>query len=142
MNKYEMLLDRISREIPVIELPLKSLGFEGTYFNGAIYVDSSMATSQKIGVLTEEYAHFKTSVGTIIDYDDSESRKQDVAQYLKQAINNPANYLGSEWARLSDKACAACDVYRLTTLECEYYFKFAIHKNGSLVLVISCHLSR
>lgn len=35
-----------------------------------------MATSQKIVVLTEEYAHFKTSVGTIIDYDDSESRKQ------------------------------------------------------------------
>ena len=78
MNKYEILLDRISREIPVIELPLKSLGFEGTYFNGAIYVDSSMATSQKIGVLTEEYAHFKTSVGTIIDYDDSESRKQEL----------------------------------------------------------------
>ena len=35
-----------------------------------------MATSQKNGVLTEEYAHFKTSLGTIIDYDDSESRKQ------------------------------------------------------------------
>jgi hypothetical protein len=68
--------------------------------------------------------------------------KQDVAQYLKQAINNPGNYLCSEWAKLSEKACAACDVYRLTTLECEYYFKFAIHKNGNLVLVVSCHLSR
>ncbi|GLR64673.1 hypothetical protein [Marinospirillum insulare] len=68
--------------------------------------------------------------------------KSDVAQHLKQAIKKPGNYLGSEWAKLSEKACAACDVYRLTTLKCEYYFKFAIHKNGSLVLVISCHLSR
>lgn len=67
---------------------------------------------------------------------------QDVAQHLKQAVSNPSNYLNSEWAKLSEKACAACDVYRLTTLECEYYFKFAMHKNGSLVLVISCHLSR
>ena len=78
MNKYELLLDKISNEIPVIELPLISFGFEGNYFNGAIYIDSSMTQIKKREVLCEEYGHFKTSVGNIIDYDDSSNRKQEL----------------------------------------------------------------
>lgn len=78
MNKYELLLDQISQEIPVIELPLISFGFEGNYYNGVLYIDSNMSQIKKREVLSEEYAHFKTSAGTIIDYDNPESRKQEL----------------------------------------------------------------
>lgn len=78
MNKYELLLDKISNEIPVIELPLTSFGFEGNYFNGTIYIDSSLSQIKKREILSEEYGHFKTSVGMIINYDSPHNRKQEL----------------------------------------------------------------
>lgn len=78
MNEYELLLDKISNEIPVIELPLTSFGFEGNYFNGTIYIDSSLSQIKKREILSEEYGHFKTSVGMIVDYDNPHNRKQEL----------------------------------------------------------------
>ena len=78
MNKYELLLDKISQELPVIELPLSPLGFEGSYFDGMIFIDSSLTQNKKREILSEEYAHFKTSVGNIINYEEVENRKQEL----------------------------------------------------------------
>lgn len=78
MNKYELLLDKISQEVPVIELPLSPLGFEGNYFDGMIFIDSSLTQNKKREILSEEYAHFKTSVGNIINYEEMDNRKQEL----------------------------------------------------------------
>lgn len=78
MNNYELLLSRISNELPVIELPLEEHGVEGNYYNGMIFIDSSLPANRKREVLSEEYAHFKTSSGVIINYNKTESRKQEL----------------------------------------------------------------
>ena len=67
MNNYELLLNQIYEEIPVIELPLLEQGLEGNYFDGVIFIDSSLPAFRKREILSEEYAHYKTSVGTIIN---------------------------------------------------------------------------
>lgn len=61
-------------------------------------------------------------------------------------------YIGSEWCALNDTGSwAACDAYRYRRVErvpagmemlCEYYFKWAIGRQGDLLLLVSCHLSR
>lgn len=69
---------------------------------------------------------------------------------LRYIAEGKASYLKSEWCLLNAKGhCAACDSYKITRLEwiptahadmpCDYYVKFALHKSGNLVLVISCH---
>ncbi len=78
LNSYELLLDRIIGEIPVVELPLSTFGTEGNYFDGMIFIDSALPQHRKREILSEEYAHFKTSVGNIINYEDVESRKQEL----------------------------------------------------------------
>lgn len=78
MNNYELLLSKISGELPVIELPLNEHGVEGNYYNGMIFIDSSLPSNRKREVLSEEYGHFKTSSGIIINYNCAESRKQEL----------------------------------------------------------------
>ena len=78
MNNYELLLNQIYEEIPVIELPLLERGLEGNYFDGVIFIDSSLPAFRKREILSEEYAHYKTSVGTIINYNSTNSRKQEL----------------------------------------------------------------
>lgn len=62
-------------------------------------------------------------------------------------------YLQSEWCqRNDDRFWAACDAYRFIRREhlpgmnamsdCEYYFKLAISKTGTQLLLISFHPSR
>lgn len=78
MNNYELLLSKISGELPVIELPLNEHGVEGNYYNGMIFIDSSLPSNRKREILSEEYGHFKTSSGIIINYNHAESRKQEL----------------------------------------------------------------
>lgn len=78
LNRYETLLDTISEELPVLEIPLVSRGYEGNYLNGVIFVDSSLPSTRKREILSEEYAHYKTSVGTIINYKQASNRKQEL----------------------------------------------------------------
>lgn len=73
---------------------------------------------------------------------------EDVAVLLQQALRE-GKYLTSEWTKISEKVCAACDAYRITRteeiddrhLDIAYYIKFAVNDQGALVLVVSCHLS-
>ena len=42
MDRYEMMLDKISSELPVIEGDLEKLtGFTGLYRNGRVYLDKN-----------------------------------------------------------------------------------------------------
>lgn len=77
MNDFEMLLDQVFQEVPVLEGQIREEGYEGLYRDGRIYLDKRLLTVQKKERLVEEYCHHKTSVGDIIDYDNPESRKQE-----------------------------------------------------------------
>jgi hypothetical protein len=76
----------------------------------------------------------------------------DIAQLIEDALNR-GRYTGSEWCEQKPSGpCAACDVYTLSRMEWndelgkdipfDYYFKFAISKTGTILLVVSCHESR
>lgn len=77
MNDFEMLLDEVFQEVPVLEGSLDEDGFEGIYRDGRIYIEKNLDTMKKKERLVEEYCHHKTSVGDIINYEDFESRKQE-----------------------------------------------------------------
>lgn len=73
----------------------------------------------------------------------------DVKGYLQRALRN-GRFKNSEWCSLNnDGFWAACDAYVTTVsywndfaskdLEVEYYLKFAIGKNGNIILTVSCH---
>lgn len=79
MNKFELLLSQIDNEIPVIEMNLvEETGLEATYENGYIYLDRSLATNRKYVHLSEELSHHQTTVGNILDYNNSDNRKQEI----------------------------------------------------------------
>lgn len=79
MNKFEKLLSKISDEVPVIEMNLiEETGLEAAYEDNYIYLDKDLPNNKKYVHLSEEYAHHKTSVGNILDYNDPESRKQEI----------------------------------------------------------------
>lgn len=78
MNEYEILLDEVVNEIPVIETELKiNTGLKGSYRNKTIFLDKYLNAVEKRIVLSEEYSHHKTSVGNIIDYTNPDNRKQE-----------------------------------------------------------------
>lgn len=74
-----------------------------------------------------------------------------VSKLLSQL--SPRDYKYSEWCCCGTSGIhyAACDAYVLkrheynettfSTNEIEYFLKFALKKNGDLVIVVSCHLS-
>lgn len=69
MDKYELLLDSVCSELPVIEGNIEELtGYTGLYRNGRVYLDKRKRIDEKVVVLAEEYGHHKTSVGNILDY--------------------------------------------------------------------------
>lgn len=78
MNEYEILLDEVVNEIPVIETELKiNTGLKGSYRNKTIFLDKYLNTVEKRVLLSEEYSHHRTSIGNIIDYTKPDNRKQE-----------------------------------------------------------------
>lgn len=85
------------------------------------------------------------------DMHDLEWDREDAAEAIREALDGGV-YIGSEWCALGrGNTVAACDAYRFRRVEqvatgnrvtCEYYLKWAIGKNGDLILLVSCHLSR
>lgn len=78
MNDYELLLEEISQELPVIETDLTPINWSGGYMNGVIFIESHLPFSKKRELLTEEYAHFKTSSTNIINLHNPLSRKEEL----------------------------------------------------------------
>lgn len=79
MDEYELLVSEIQRELPIIESDLLSrTGRHGFYRNGRIYIERTLPMTEKREVLSEEYGHYKTSVGTILDQRIEINRKQEL----------------------------------------------------------------
>lgn len=76
---YENLVNQISTELPILEVPiLEKYKKDGLYRNGKIYIEKSLPFDKKKEILAEEYGHYKTSVGNIINTNNLESRKQEL----------------------------------------------------------------
>lgn len=91
MNTYEKLIAKIQEEIPIIECELLSkTGCYGLYRDKIIFIEKKLNTLQKKSILAEEYAHYKTSVGTILNQNSKENRKQEL-----KARNYALEYLVS-----------------------------------------------
>ena len=79
MNSYETLLSKVVQELPVLEVELlRDVGEEANYENKYIYLDKNLSTIHKRIHLSEEFSHYKTSVGAIIDYTNPQNRKQEI----------------------------------------------------------------
>lgn len=77
-DNYEDLLNKVKKELPVIECDLiKIYGDSGYYRDGVIYIEKSLPTVYKKEILLEEYAHHKTTVGIILDQTNLSNRKQE-----------------------------------------------------------------
>lgn len=87
----------------------------------------------------------------VSDLQNWEFDENDVRSLVQDAIEQQ-NYRGSEWCEQKPTGpWAACDVYVLSRKEwietiqkemyLEYYIKFAIAKTGTVLLLVSCHLT-
>lgn len=86
MNKYknysyEELLLKFSREILIVETSLKKAGVTGLYVNKnnneLILIEKTLSNTDKKTVLLEEYGHYKTSTGNILNLQDIQNIKQE-----------------------------------------------------------------
>lgn len=79
MDKYEKTVEQIEKEVMVVECDLSGVDAKGYYMYGFIFIDKNLTSQQKLEILVEEYGHFKTSVGTILNRKIStEAQKQEV----------------------------------------------------------------
>jgi len=76
---------------------------------------------------------------------------EDVRKWIIAAMSG-GRYLGSEWCEGSQQGTwAACDAYLVTdstwneyakkNISCEYYIKFCLNKNDTVLMTVSFHLS-
>lgn len=78
MDEYELLLNDVINNVPVVEMELlRETGLKAAYKDNYIYLDKHLSAVEKRVNLSEEYSHHKTSVGNIIDYNDPKNRKQE-----------------------------------------------------------------
>lgn len=78
LNDYELLVEEVKKSVPIIEDDVfVNTGCNGLYRNGRIYIEQTLNTKRKREVLAEEYGHYKTSMGKIIDQKSLESTKQE-----------------------------------------------------------------
>lgn len=79
MDKYERLLNKVTKELPVYEENIKArTGYTGLYRNGKIYLDKTKGIIEKTIVLAEEYGHHKRTVGNIVDYNTPGAWKEEL----------------------------------------------------------------
>ncbi|OWQ44053.1 hypothetical protein CDL60_26735 [Roseateles noduli] len=77
-----------------------------------------------------------------------ESDTEELARVVRTLA--PQHYRNSEWCTDGRNRIAACDAYCLdrkettaagSTIQVQYFLKFAIDVEGMLLLLVSCHLS-
>ena len=79
VNDYEKLVSSIQKDVTVLEIDLyNQTGCYGLDRNGKIYIEKTLSTRQKKNILAEEYGHYQTSVGTILNQNCTENRKQEL----------------------------------------------------------------
>jgi hypothetical protein len=108
-------------------------------------------SGQVLQLLAEEQALKLWTRKSQIDVQRMSMDREDIADLVKEALMN-GTFLGSEWCYQKPAGpVAACDAYRLSRLEYppnsrmemrfDYYVKFALSRSGTLLLIVSCHLS-
>ncbi|EKI7427818.1 toxin [Enterococcus faecalis] len=83
MNDYELLVDTLSDEVPIKEVPLYEVTKDTAYFyKGTIFIEKNLSTIEKKERLYEEYGHYKTSVGNILSQNIFDNRKQEKKAHI------------------------------------------------------------
>lgn len=79
MNKFEKLLQEATdNNVKVYDFDLGGDGFDGLYIDGNVALSNKIeTTARKACVLAEELGHYHTTVGNILDQDDTNNRKQE-----------------------------------------------------------------
>jgi Zn-dependent peptidase ImmA (M78 family) len=78
LDDYETFMTTINKDVPIYEVDLFSkTGCYGLYRNGKIYIEKTLDKHAKKHILAEEYGHYKTSSGTILNQNVTENRKQE-----------------------------------------------------------------
>ncbi len=76
MNYEELQIQ--NEDLLIKEMDLSEVeGMKGLYYNGTIAIHKSLTTVEKSCVLAEELGHHFTTVGNILDQDDTGSHKQE-----------------------------------------------------------------
>lgn len=116
MNDKEELLDWIDDRIPILEGKfLEILKDQAYYRRGKIFLDTSLSYIQQKEVVVEEYGHFRTTIGVILDQSVQSNRKQEAQ----------ARKLGYELAITLD------DIIQCKYLGFTYYWECAEYLNYS-----------
>ncbi|MBL1228726.1 ImmA/IrrE family metallo-endopeptidase [Enterococcus sp. BWB1-3] len=77
MDKYEELFLKISDEVPIVETSLTGYNLYGFYYNNIIYIEETLSLVDKYETLLEEYGHYRTSSGVILDLKERANRQQE-----------------------------------------------------------------
>ncbi|MBO0473287.1 ImmA/IrrE family metallo-endopeptidase [Enterococcus ureasiticus] len=151
MDDYELLLDEVQTELPVIEGSLfEKTGRQGLYRSGRIYIEKTLPPTKKREVLAEEYGHFKTSVGNILDQKKQVNRKQELqarnVSYeniisLEKLIecseaNLSNHYECAEFLNVSVEILKNALVYYQQKYGCTHFYKGRIFEFRDLSVII------
>lgn len=78
MTQYEELIEELSGDgIDVIEFDFTNDNFHGLYVDGCIAINKNLSTCEKVLTAYEEWGHYKTSCGNILDQSTSANRRQE-----------------------------------------------------------------
>lgn len=116
--------------------------------------DGPLYQANKVTAILESQGSQSVKLSTakcIKDTQKLEFDLDDLLNLLNMTMDN-GRFIGSEWCQLRPGGpLAACDAYSLKckqwvenankNMDFEYYVKFAIGKNGNILLLVSCHLS-
>nr|WP_269160908.1 ImmA/IrrE family metallo-endopeptidase [Enterococcus sp. BWB1-3] len=72
---------RIYDEVPIIEMDLTTYNLDGFYCNNVIYIEKTLSSIDKYETLLEEYGHYKTSSGIILDLKKQTNRQQETLAF-------------------------------------------------------------
>lgn len=74
MTKHEELM----AEYDDLYIEERQMINDGLYADGCVWINKNMLSSKKLAILAEEIGHHETSVGNILDQDDTNNRKQEL----------------------------------------------------------------
>lgn len=73
MTKYEQLIAKYD-DLYIEERPMKN---DGLYADDCIWINGNMPECRRYCILAEEIGHYETSVGDILDQNDTNNRRQE-----------------------------------------------------------------
>lgn len=151
LNDYELLVEKVQKFVPVIESDLfVNTDCYGLYRNGRIYIERTLNIKRKREILAEEYAHYKTSMGEVIDQKSLESIKQekkarnysyellvsldDLINCSEAGLNN--HYECADFLNVSCETLKEIFLYYQQKFGCTHFYKGRIFEFNDLSVTI------